>query len=51
MPLATMLLALAFLAPIAIADDDLIELEERALQAAVSKVAPSVVRIETFGTV
>ncbi len=30
-------------------EDDLIELEERALQAAVAKVAPSVVRIETFG--
>ena len=31
------------------ADDDLEALEERAMKAAVSQVAPSVVRIETFG--
>lgn len=45
-----LLLAAGLCVPIVRADDDdLIELEERALQAAVAKVAPSVVRIETFG--
>jgi serine protease Do len=38
----------AFLTP-ADADDDLELLEERAMQAAVAEIAPSVVRIETFG--
>ena len=47
--IATLLLAVASYVPDSGADDDLIELEERALQAAVAKVAPSVVRIETFG--
>ncbi len=31
------------------ADEDLSELEERAMRAAVARVAPSVVRIETIG--
>jgi serine protease Do len=50
--MATLLVACGSFVPISGADDDvidLIELEERALQNAVAKVAPSVVRIETFG--
>lgn len=49
MLIAALLLGVGGFAPITSADDDLIELEERALQAAVARVAPSVVRIETFG--
>jgi len=52
MLIATLLLALGSHSAVSFADDDvidLIELEERALQAAVARVAPSVVRIETFG--
>ncbi len=47
--MAMLMLSAAHGVPFAGADEDLIELEERAWQAAVAKVAPSVVRIETFG--
>ena len=47
--IAMLLLAFGAFVSDSVADDDLIELEERAMQAAVAKVAPSVVRIETFG--
>jgi serine protease Do len=52
MLIALLLLAFGPYVPLSRANDDsidLIELEERAMQAAVLKVAPSVVRIETFG--
>ena len=40
---------LAMISPAAHGDDDVFLLEEQAMQAAVVRIAPSVVRIETFG--
>ena len=42
-------LALLLLGHATLANDDVAELEERAMQQAVQRIAPSVVRIETFG--
>ncbi len=50
--LAGLLAAAAFLLPAAsrlLADDDISQREEQAIKSAVERVAPSVVRIETFG--